>query len=110
MSDEHRPASPLSAYSDLTREELEARLVLAEDVCVLYGWTGGGPETDRDKALYMLWSEWVRATGGGDRQSHPHLTDEHIARLAAERDAIRERTLGRIRSLPTPTHPHGPTS
>jgi hypothetical protein len=88
-------------YSSLTREQLEARLDVAEDVCVMYAWspatTMGPAATDRDKAAHELWVRWEHAGGDSSREANAHLTDELVSELARQRDATRARTLARIR-------------
>lgn len=78
------------------------RLRLAEQVCLMFGWTGVGGNTDRDKALHELWVEWLRAyeAAGGSTVpiDHPELSDARIEELARRRDEIVARTLARIRT------------
>ena len=80
-------------------EEIRERLEAAERVCVLYGWTSIGDDSERSKALHELWSEWVRLVGSAfaGPDAHPDLNDERITELARQRDEIRERALARIR-------------
>jgi hypothetical protein len=75
------------------------RLAAAETVCVLFGWTSAHDDTDREKALTMLWRRWSNLVGNAFTSpgAHPELSDEVIASLARERDAIRERTLAKLR-------------
>lgn len=87
-----------------TDQHLRERLEAAEAVCLMYGWSTGSEECDRDKALYMLWTRWLRLAEADDPEystpkRHPELSDEIVARLAAERDEIRARTLAKIESL-----------
>lgn len=82
-------------YSTLTRDELEARLALAEDVCAMFSWSPARYDTDRDKAAYELWRAWA-AVAPTDRRDYPHLDDARIAELAARRDEIRAATLARL--------------
>jgi hypothetical protein len=78
----------------------DARLRAAEEVCLMYGWTGACRDTDRDKALHELWSHWVNVSGASmSPADHPELSDERIAELARQRDETRARTLARIREL-----------
>jgi hypothetical protein len=78
----------------------DARLRAAEEVCLMYGWTGASHETERGKALYELWSHWVNVSGVSmSPADHPEMSDERIAELARQRDEIRARTLARIREL-----------
>lgn len=72
---------------------------LAEMVCALYGWTPAKPRvgmSDVDKAMHQLWSEWVKERGNYTPRDYPELSRARIRELAAERDAIVERTMGRI--------------
>lgn len=81
-----------SVYASLPREELEARLRAAEDVCVMYAWSPAGPGgSDREKALAMVWRHWYDMVGAKfvEPEAQPHLSDERIAELARERDEIR---------------------
>jgi hypothetical protein len=83
-------------FKNLDSTELVARLRAAEDVCVLYGWTGFHTwPTERSKALQELWYKWHDLAGPHvcDRTEHPHLTDEYIVELARKRDATREEML-----------------
>jgi hypothetical protein len=74
------------------------RLRAAEEVCLLYGWTGACRDTDRDKALHELWSHWVDVSGVSmSPADHPEMSDERIAELARQRDATRASALARIR-------------
>ncbi len=91
-------ALTVSEYDDLTREQLVERLVAAEKVCTAYGITGDGDETDRQKALYMLWRAWHRLPSVEFSKTRwHHLTDDSIYELAAARDEIRRQTLLRIK-------------
>lgn len=96
--EDERYDQPLRDYSALTREELERRLSLAEDVVMLFSWTGNRG-TDRDKAAHELWRIWLAEVGDAFTNSanHPHLDDEALRPLVTRRDRIRERTLARIR-------------
>jgi hypothetical protein len=85
--------------SEEVASDLQRRLEAAERVCVLYGWTGGGSGSDREKALHELWSDWVDVSGVSLSQTdHPDLSDERIAELAQRRDATRAATLERMRA------------
>jgi hypothetical protein len=92
----------VSGYTELTREQLEERLRLAEDVCALLSWSPVRHDTDRDKALYELWRRWSHVAST-DRRDYPHLNDEVIAELARQRDETRAETLSRmgIREVPS---------
>jgi hypothetical protein len=78
-------------------DEERTRLEAAERVCLLYGWSGIGGDSDRSKALREMWGEWADLPGVSLRPGdHPGLSDERIAELARRRDEIRARTLGRM--------------
>lgn len=62
----------MSAYTDLTRGELEERLKLAEDVCVMIGWTRVHNETAREKAAYELWKRWIHHVGSDFASPQKH--------------------------------------
>lgn len=76
----------------LTKDaELVARIdSLADQIATLYGWCPApDPVTasPRQKALGMLWRQWVEAQGYVyGPTTHPILTDEHIAELARQWD------------------------
>lgn len=98
MSTTGIPKSQTRAHAALLAERL------AEQVCVLFGWTAGPHDgTERGKALSQLWMEWYHAyqAAGGkvNRKSHPELADERITQLAAERDEIEARTMAAINEL-----------
>lgn len=84
-------------YAGLTIAELLHRLRLAENVCVMTGWTAPSGDTDRDKAAHQVWSMWAHHVGRPftDPAQHPQL-DAAEAHLAAERDRIRQETLSRL--------------
>lgn len=86
----------LARFGTMDAEALIERLKAAEDVCVIYGWTGStSHRSDRDKALHELWRKWHEIAGPDacDQDRNPHLTDELIAELARKRDATCETTL-----------------
>jgi hypothetical protein len=74
-------------------DDLRQRLAAAERVCYLFGITGVRTETDREKATTQAWQEWSHTYG----RLAPEVPDDEIERLAARRDIIRNRTLGRLR-------------
>jgi energy-coupling factor transporter ATP-binding protein EcfA2 len=82
-------------------EDIRARMEAAEQVCALYGWTGGVHDSDHAKALHELWAEWVALVGddGASPLSWPGLSDERIAELARRRDGKRGDALRRLRDL-----------
>jgi hypothetical protein len=77
------------------RDELLRRLAAAEQVCVLYGWTGIRDDSDRTKATTQAWMQWQSQYGVG--RPTP-AWNARVAELAAERDRIRAHTLNRLRS------------
>jgi hypothetical protein len=86
----------LRDYSGLTREQLEARLDAAEDVCVLFAWSPIGDSVPED-AAFEAWMVWRGEHGGDDlRKGNPHLTDEVIQAMAGRRAAIRRATMIRL--------------
>lgn len=87
----------MAEIDDAELTALRARLAAAEQVCMLYGWTGARRESDQDKALHEVWSDWVDLSGVSLLpEDHPELSDERIAELARKRDATRARVLARI--------------
>lgn len=91
-------AQPIRDYSALSREQLERRLSAAEDVVMMFSWTGVD-HSDRGKAAHELWRRWLMIvpTDFVNPKNHPHLRDKAIKPLVAERDATRARTLAAIR-------------
>src|ERR1700734_1302613 len=88
-------------------DEIRERLEAAERVCVLYGWTGSG-NSERGKALYMLWLRWTEVSGNDcSPEANPGLTDDVIADLARQRDDRRDSALMRL-GLPPDPLPPGP--
>jgi hypothetical protein len=80
---------------------LRQRLALAESVCVLYGWTGSRPDSDRDKALFELWSMWAKLPGTDTSpEGNPELTDALISDLARRRDETRAQVLAKLWQIP----------
>lgn len=63
------------SYADLTRSEIEDRLRIAEDVCVMYGWGGIMTETPRQRACLVLWRRWAERVGMAfiSPDNHPDL-------------------------------------
>ena len=75
--------------------EPDKRLLAAELVCLMFGWTGID-DSPRGKATHELWREWVDISGVRlSPEDHPELSDERIAELARRRDETRARTLAR---------------
>lgn len=101
---DNRPAKPLSKgpqETEVGMSTVEERLVAAEKVCLLFGWTGVKGNTVRDKATTQAWIEWARLYPKDycDPPNHPDLNDEAIEALAAERDRIRAETLKGLAAL-----------
>lgn len=86
-----------SPYAGLSRADLELRLRMAEDVCVMFGWCGSHNDNQRSKAATQLWMRWAHLVGDDytGPKAHPELAASEGA-LARERDAIRSRTLQRL--------------
>ena len=61
MTHPDAPSGP--SYRNLTHEELEERLKLAEDVCVMIGWTAVNDHSPRGKAAHELWKKWANHVG-----------------------------------------------
>lgn len=80
-------------------ERLARRLELAEQVCLMVGWTASD-NSDRGKAKHELWATWLReyeAQGGSHEvKAHPELSDARIRELAAQRDATVHRVMARL--------------
>jgi len=83
--------------SDLT-ENLTARLEAAERVCLLFGWTSLGDDSDLSKALHETWGRWASVVGPAftNRAAYPELS-EVISDLARCRDITRENALAMLR-------------
>lgn len=89
-------------YTIVRKDELDGlreRLAAAEAVCLLFGWSPSHATTDREKAAYMLWCHWADRVGNEFTapSSHPELSKDVIRTLARARDAIRDKTLSKIR-------------
>ncbi len=82
------------AYADLTRDQLVARLKVAEDVCVLVGWCPSRGGSVRERAAMQMWQTWASMAGGeaSDPEANRDL-NRMIPQLAATRDRIRSETL-----------------
>jgi hypothetical protein len=86
-------------YSALTREQVEARLNIAEDALTVFGWTasrsGEGADVI-DNAMSELWLTWHRLPGVDTSPAfNRHLSEERLRELAAQRLAVRAATLAR---------------
>lgn len=92
------PTDTGEPFAHLTRDQLERRLRAAEDVCLLSGWGGTIEGTERSKATTQLWMRWAEIVGDSylSPKVHPELIASESS-LARQRDAIRERTLRKIR-------------
>lgn len=61
---------------DEVHAALLARLKLAEDVCVMLGWSSFDTHsTPRSRATYMLWQRWADVVGDEftEGKAHPDL-------------------------------------
>jgi hypothetical protein len=94
----------MMTYDDLSRDQLAARLKVAEDALVLIGWTSADMSvldefgTDRSKAATEAWIIWCAMVGGSEfcgPERHPDLV-RITPRLAAARDRKRAETLARF--------------
>lgn len=61
----------MGQYDNLTREQIEQRLHLAENVCVMVGWTRMDYSSPRSRAAYQLWKRWA-AEPGVDTSDRAH--------------------------------------
>lgn len=89
-------------YEAMSRDQLIARLKVAEDVLVLVGWCSTNlsdvRHTERGKAAEQAWQQWCSMVGGSEfcaPENHREL-DANISKLAAARDRIRGETLARF--------------
>ncbi len=94
-------------YEAMSRDELIARLKVAEDALTLIGWSsipvGQHPESERCQAAEQMWSIWSHYVGRTftDVERHPDL-DAMEPQLAASRRAIRAETMAKIDRLLKP--------
>lgn len=81
-------------------DALKRRLELAEQVCLMVGWTAAD-NTDRGKAKHELWAAWkaeYEAQGGShEPRRHPELSDARIRELARQRDETVAATIASLR-------------
>ena len=101
-----------SDYSSLSREQIELRLKLAEDVCVMTGWCPTGC-SQREKAAAELWQRWARHVGSDytGPDAHPELAGAERS-LARQRDETRSAVLAKFfgeAALPTPNPEETPS-
>lgn len=89
-------------YAGLSRDELAARLRVAEDALIFIGWSstslGSFEGTERGDAAEQAWGMWCAFIGGTDEldpDKHPYLI-EIEPQLAAARARIRAETLAWI--------------
>jgi hypothetical protein len=54
----------LNSYASLSREALEQRLRVAEDICLMYGWSAERANSPREKAAVQLWQQWADLVRG----------------------------------------------
>lgn len=87
-------------FKKLSRDELEARLAIAEDLAALYAWSPARHETENEKAAYQMCAQLDELVGGFRPVAFPHLTREVIADLAAQTDEGHRRTLERMQVHP----------
>lgn len=91
----------VSKYESLTRSEIEARLKLSEDVCVMLGWTRVHEESPREKAVHELWTRWAHEVGSDFLTPRRHRDlDEVEAAFAADRFPHRDGLSGAVRMAP----------
>lgn len=80
-------------------QDLQERLDAAEQVCILFGWTGVADYSERGDATVQAWMDWL-ARYGHDREraaaTDPEW-DQRVKDLARRRREIRETTLAKIR-------------
>ena len=91
-------------YEAMSRDQLIARLKVAEDALALIGWSStrlGDSDAERSKAAEQMWHMWCDAVGGTDFLSPENFAevDAMIPALAATRDRIRSETLAKIERL-----------
>lgn len=85
-----------SDYDGLTEEQLRERLVVAETVCVLFGWSA---RTDNDP-LTEAWMEWAAEVGDyTGPKFHHDLNEDRLHKLATARRKKNADTLERIERL-----------
>lgn len=91
-------------YEAMSRDQLIARLKVAEDALVLVGWTstnlGSFAGHERADAAEQMWSLWrsMMPEGLTDREANEQIISM-VPALAMQRRGIREHTLQRIREL-----------
>jgi hypothetical protein len=89
------------SYSDLSRDQLAARLRVAEDALIFIGWSStrlgqfeGSQRGDAAEQAWDMWCEFIGGTKELDPDKHPYLL-EIEPQLAATRNRIRDETLRR---------------
>lgn len=91
-------------YEAMSRDQLIARLKVAEDALTLIGWSstklGELAGSERADAAEQMWHMWCSMVGleFSDPENHPDL-DARVPVLAAQREAIRQATLAKIEKL-----------
>lgn len=87
-------------YESMSRDQLIARLNVAEDALVLIGWSSiplGDGDTERSKASEQMWQTWCSMVGPDFCGPNRHLDLERLTpMLASTRDRIRADTLRRL--------------
>lgn len=70
----------IASYDSMSREQLIARLKVAEDALVLIGWSstdlGSFEGTDRGDAAHQMWSMWAHMVMGGTDLLSPGANPE----------------------------------
>jgi hypothetical protein len=84
----------LRAQGDLLRQANE-RLAAAEQVCVIFGWTGLDDGSDESRAVAQAWHDWAGAYGS---ISPTREWRTKVKKLARRRDEIRSATLAKLRA------------
>lgn len=91
------PSSELAEYVKRV-SDLELRLAAAEQVCVLYGWTGSNDRSERGDAVTQAWMDWVHSYGHEMERAavKDPAWDARIKDLARRRREIRDATIARL--------------
>ena len=69
-----------SEIDRLSEESMRERLKLAEELCVLFGWSSvKRAESPRDGLAYQAWSRWYKYVGaerGGGTKGNRRINEE----------------------------------
>lgn len=84
----------LRASTDLLKAA-NARLAAAEQVCVIFGWTGLADDSDESRAVSQAWHDWAATYGS---ISPTPEWRARIKALARRREEIGTRTVNAIRA------------